>query len=313
MSTYPHEMSGANRISHRSQFRVRWLTAIAASASALALTFGGLGAAHAAPDLTPETQPDATAVAFSLDRNYALAKGRWPRANSVRLFNNSMDPGQITVTDSDGAVVLTKKAKAGGQTYIDFPKPTKMLTRYTITATQADGASISFPFAVVNTGTDHYHWPNVDKCTTITWTYDNSKAPKKGRGLRKDLAKAMRTITKHTGVQFQQAGSPSGADLTFRWGKLPRRHIADAGSDDVRFSRTHRAARDSNAGFKAGGRAWVAVHEILHVMGMEHTSEPGSIMNAQIGSQKRFTAADKALMTAFYKVPQCSRETATDV
>lgn len=278
------------------------------TAAMLTLTIGltAPGLAYAATDPTVRSQQDRTAVAFTLDRSYALAKGRWPRANSVRLFNDSMSPGQITVTDTDGAVVLTKKAKAGGQTYIDFPKPTQMLTRYTITATQADGASISFPFAVVNTGSDHYHWPNVDKCTTITWTYDNSKAPKKGRALRKDLAKAMRTITKHTGVKFQQADNPNASDLTFRWSKLPGRQIAYARSDEVRFSRTHRAARDSNAGFKAGGRAWVAVHEILHVMGMQHTSEPGSIMNAQMGtSQKGFTAADKALMTAFYKMPRC--------
>jgi len=280
----------------------------ACTASMLALTIGitAPGLAHAASDPTPRSQQEATAVAFSLDRTYALAKGRWPRANSVRLFNDSMSPGQITVTDNNGAVVLTKKAKASGQTYIDFPKPTQMLTRYTITATQADGASISFPFAVVNTGTDHYHWPNVDKCTTITWTYDDSKAPKKGRTLRKDLAKAMRTITEHTGVTFQRADSPNAADLTFRWSKLPGRQIAYARADDVRFSRTHRAARDSNAGFKAGGRAWVAVHEILHVMGMQHTDEPGSIMNARMGNQKGFTAADKALMTAFYKMPNCS-------
>lgn len=301
------------QINNRSEIRVRWLMSIAASVSAVALMIGAPGTLHAAPNDIPQTHSGATAVAFSLDRTYALAKGRWSRANSVRLFNNSMDPGQITVTDANGAIVLTKKAKASGQTYIDFPKPTKMLTRYTITATQSNGASISYPFAVVNTGTDHYHWPNVDKCTTITWTYDDSKAPKKGRALRKDLTEAMRTITQHTGVKFQRAGNPNDADLTFRWGKLPNRQIAYARSDDVRFSRTHRAARDSNAGFKAGGRAWVAVHEILHVMGMEHTSEPGSIMNAQMGSShKGFTAADKALMTAFYKMPKCSGETTTD-
>lgn len=255
---------------------------------------------------TANANPAANGAApFDLDRHYSLAQADWPRANSVRVFNNDTSPGTLTVTDTQGEVVVTKPARPRNQTRLNFPKPQQLFTRYNITATAADGRSVTWPFAVINTTSDSVHNPRFAPCATISWAYNDAKAPKNTRRFEADLRKALRVVENNTGVTFTRTQDPASADMVVTWGKA-RGHVAFAYSTgEVQFSRSSRRNRDSNAGMGANARGWTMVHEVLHILGLSHTKEADSVMYTTFSGQRGLSATDKALLKALYGMHPC--------
>lgn len=250
-------------------------------------------------------QGDGGQVPMRLDRHYSLAKSDYPRANSVRVFNNDTSPGTLTVTDDQGQVIVTKPARAFTQTWLDLPKPKKLFTRYDITATAANGQSVTWPFAVLNLPSDTIHHSAFEPCSTITWAYDDAKAPKNTRRFEADMRKALRVVEQNTGVTFQRTNDPSSADMVITWGSA-RGHVAMAyPNGEVQFSRSNGRNRDSNAGMRPNGRGWLMVHEVLHILGLSHTKTSDSIMATLFSGQDALSAEDKALLKALYGMHPC--------
>jgi len=279
----------------------RTVSVLLAAALAAALAFaGGTAPVHATSKSVVGSE-----APFSLDRDYSLAKAAWNPENRVRVFSDSPEPGSLTVTTANGEVITQKVAKPRGQTWLRFPKPKKFFTRYTITATAADGRSVTWPFAVINAASDTSHYSSFEPCSTITWAYDDRKAPQGTRAITKDLRKAMRIVAKNAGVQFTPAADRASADLVFTWGKA-NGHAAVANyPGEVEFSRSARINRDSRAGAGAGDRVWLIVHEILHILGLQHTKERDSVMYPYMTNQKGLSRTDKALLKALYTMHPC--------
>lgn len=244
-------------------------------------------------------------VPLSLDRHYSLAKADYPRANSVRVFNNDTKPGTLTVTDSQGEVIVTKPARAMTQTWLDFPKPTKLFTRYDITATAADGRSVTWPFAVLNLPSDTIHHAAFEPCATITWAYDDAKAPKNTRRFETDLRKALSVVEQNTGVTFQRTNDSTTADMVVTWGSARGHQAIAYSTGEVQFSSSSSRNRDSNAGMGPSGRGWLMVHEVLHILGLDHTKESNSIMATRLTGQNSLSVGDKALLKALYGMHPC--------
>jgi len=256
-----------------------------------------------APRIGPTNQVPLDSL-FSLDRSYVPARSSWS-SNSVRLFNSDTSPATVTVTDKAGTVILTKRAPAYGQTILKFPKPTRLFTPYDVTVTAADGRFLTLPVAVLNIGGDSAHGAVFEPCSTVTWAYDEEGEPANASKLTRDITRSLREITEETGLTFAPATDPDKADITFTWGNA-RGNVAFAyGTGEINLSTKARQLRDSNAGFGRGGRAWILAHEILHILGLQHTNESNSVMHPYVYTQSKFSATDKALLNALYKMQPC--------
>lgn len=253
------------------------------------------GPAHA-------NQGDGGDAPFTLENHYSLAKAGWSRSNAVRVFTGADARGTLTVTDTRGNVIVSKNARPE-QTWLDFPKPKKLFTRYNITATAADGRSVTWPFAVLNLPSDSTHHAAFEPCATITWAYDDTKAPKNTRKFQADLRKALRVVEKNTGVTFTRTKDLNSADMVFTWGKARGAAAIAYSTGEVQFSRSARGNRDSNAGMGSNARGWVMVHEVLHILGLAHTKERDSVMYPMFASG--LSSSDKALLKALYGMHPC--------
>jgi len=294
----------------------RALTVALSAGILLSVLQGNAQASEVAPESTNSDQaqspyleptgPVPLHALFSLERSYVPAKSSWA-SNGVRLFSGDRSPAQVTVTDKAGKAILNKRAPASGQVFLKFPKPTRLFTPYDVTVTAADGRSITLPVAVVDIGGDTAHRALFEPCSTLTWSYEDDDAPTKSSTISSDITRSLRAITEQTGLTFTPATDPDKADITFTWGNAEG-HLAIAyGTGEINLSSKARQLRDSNSGFGRGGRAWILAHEILHILGLQHTNESNSVMHPYMHTQSKFTATDRALMKALYKMQPCPK------
>lgn len=286
-------------------FRSRLSRALAVVCISSGLLFGATTSAQAqSPSVETGTQVPMDLL-FSLDRPYTMAKGNWPRANSVRLFNSDTEPATVTVTDEAGQIVLTKQTGPEGQIFLNLPKPTQLFTPYNVNITAADGRSMTLPVAVLNIGGNSLHGAMFEPCSTLTWAYDKAGAPSNARKLTRDINRSLRAITEETGLTFTPAANPNNADIVFTWGNAKGNVAFAYTTGEINLSTKARQLRDPNAGFGRGGRAWILAHEILHILGLQHTDEASSVMHPHVYTQAAFSATDKALLKALYGMHPC--------
>jgi hypothetical protein len=123
------------------------------------------------------------------------------------------------------------------------------------------------------------HWP---RCSTITWRYDGSGAPRGGDvRMLEDLRTAFARYAKLTGLRFVEGGD----DIVVSWADLPAGTNADAGAalvaqnlSDGFLRLSSSADRPRVPGFGSAGRGVTLLHEIGHILGLGHVTDRRQLM-----------------------------------
>ena len=188
-------------------------------------------------------------------------------------------PVTVTVTLGGRQVWSIRSAKPR----VSATVPSSRLTRSgTYTVSVKGGGTARF---VVHAGwaplydASIAHWP---KCSTISWRYDGSGAPRAGdSSMLEDLRTAFARYAKITGLRFVEGGE----DIVVSWADLPRGTNAEAGAGRVDanlssgFLRLSRSAdRPRVPGFGGSGRGVTLLHEIGHVLGLGHVTDRAQLM-----------------------------------
>lgn len=147
---------------------------------------------------------------------------------------------------------------------------------------------------------------NFRPCQTVRWHMDRANEPGDGAGLITDVREGLARLQAVSGLKFAEVASPADADVTIRWADLPAERgdegaTADAtitalGKGAIRFDIHERANKDEQSGwglrqiyytydsgqrvpwYVAHGRQVTVVHEMMHVMGYDHTPDFTSVM-----------------------------------
>lgn len=254
-------------------------------------------------------------VQVSLQCSPVSASGDWsiPGAKSAVIWTARIQPSSFSLTvtpaiafpdatDFDSLVRISARAPRGPLTLtvstggrqvwsttsraarVKAVIPTGRLSRggtYTVSVKGGDTATF-----VVHTGWAPLYdstvasWP---RCSTITWRYDDSAAPRGGDdGMVDDLRKVFDRYAELTGLRFVEGGD----DIAIGWADLPRGTNAEAGAGLVSQTLSDgflRLSRDADRprvpGFGPSGRGVTLLHEIGHVLGLGHVAKRTLLMH----------------------------------
>lgn len=169
--------------------------------------------------------------------------------------------------------------------------------------------------------------PTYPRCSTVYWNYDSRNAPRNAsiNNMKSDISGALARLSKETGLTFVEAQSPLDSDastLTFNW-NLGRGHGSAAATGGyeisagvkgtVRISKSNWwPSNDAYRGFglvgkprTISGRGWLFVHEVMHTMGLYHTTARSEIMYATMSRQTKLGQGDLAALHYLYKPEAC--------
>lgn len=236
--------------------------------------------------------------------------------NSIQVEARTGD-GQPAVIEvlHDGKVV--KREAATNQ--VSYPVSTKKATgSWQVRVADSSGRLISRDVSVA------YKWApmNHDKlgtfpqCSTVKYFYDDSREPKKARGMLKDVKTALRAFEKSTGLTFVPVVDKDSADLRFDWDQLDGAAGLGGYSSvngkkigEVTFDISNRWV--AQAGFgrtnASPNRGALILHEVGHALGLDHVDARDTIMSPVTwpGDPTHLTKFDKAGLAALYQPSSC--------
>lgn len=215
----------------------------------------------------------------------------------------------------DGKVV--KREAATNQT--EYRVPTKQARdAWQVRVTDSAGHSIIRDVRVA------YKWAPMNRdslgtfpqCSTVKYFYDDSREPKKARGMIKDIRTALRAFEKSTGLTFVPTGDKESADLSIDWD-----HLGGAagigGYSSINGKKTGEVSFDISTSWVARpgfgrtntspNRGALILHEIGHALGLGHVDANDTIMSpiSRPGDPTRLTKYDKAGLAALYRPASC--------
>ena len=193
-------------------------------------------------------------------------------------------PATIRVT-VDKKTVWTKKVSTPR---INLAIPSAKLARsgtYTVLV-RADGTTARSTFRVSKGWaplmSEPAHW---ERCSTITWAYDDAKAPRGGdKQMFDDLTKTFNLYERLTGLTFVRVKRGAG-DIVIDWANLPDRADGWGGASgyagilsggSVTLSTTSRWAKTPGDGVE--GRVALLRHEVAHALGLGHVLSDRELM-----------------------------------
>lgn len=258
-------------------------------------------------------------------------------SNRVRDFivTNVQEPATYQVVDPTGKQVGSGELSDQSYNEYRFQASSKAPTAvYQVKITsKTSNLSITLPVTVTSSW-NLSDWqtemkPIFPRCSTVYWYYSHSKANRSATAtsVRADLAESFRRLTSVTGLKFAEVTKleelPSVNAISIIWN--PRvKSAAQAGPKFVgepdfeqatglvelnpaswSMSDTYRGFNNSvRSNFK--GRGWIFVHEIMHVLGLDHTNDKSQIMYPISGNLTKLGVGDIAGLKALYEPSSCN-------
>lgn len=274
--------------------------------------------------LAHRAEPSTTAGPFDVNRTVLVPEQR--RGTTVTVTNSLGESASVAVRDAEGRVVVRRRV--GPRDTVDVRIPVKGAPRsagYALVATAPGGATMTFPLIVargwvpyspVGRGT-------FDPCSTVSWSYVGSGRPPSTGAIKADIRGAFTRLAQQTGVTFEERPPGSKADIRIRWKDYGSSGPAGVGgsristgagvrtaSGTVTLNSSSRWPTARFAGFGAdaygnAGRGWLLVHELVHVLGLSHTTSRPQLMYHVNTGQRSFAAGDRAGLEALYPRTDC--------
>lgn len=159
-----------------------------------------------------------------------------------------------------------------------------------------------------------------ERCSTVTWGLSTKRMPGSVKGMGKDVRKAFAQMGKATGLKFRKVRFKD-ADIRVFFGKADG--FAGLGGYEVVTRNGVRTVRGTvelsnriswikRPGFSDGpnrlpGRGALLLHEIGHVLGLDHSFDPGQVMHygSSRGSPASLQSGDLAGLRKLYRPQDC--------
>lgn len=255
-------------------------------------------------------------------------------------YGNAVDVTIKSEIDEPSAVVISYKGKQVGAGEI-APKgtgsiPFTAVSKEPVAIYQVEVTGIvsntrmSFPAVVSNMWQSmNEGLPSYPRCSLVYWKYDASGAPQtaSATNVKSDIRGALNLLGRETGLKFVETSEPvtdaNAATLTFDWNIGPG-HSRSAGTGtfitsgesvkgEVHLSPTNWWSKsDAYRGFALvrkpktiSGRGWLMVHEVMHTMGIDHTTYRSEVMYATMSRQTKLGKGDLAALHYLYQPESC--------
>lgn len=243
----------------------------------------------------------------------------------IRIASRNPNPSNAELFDNRNALVATTPIQPWEEAFIDFTPNTKVTENWRLVITTSDGVVQEQSILMT------YNWsvmylltqgPTLEPCSVVTWSYDPTLQPAAATQIKSDFAAALNHLAARTGLTFVEAAGAERGQIHFIWD--PEMRFPNYGQGRVtahsggKFTltvalnpdRKYRVTwSDRNAGLgrplarltKPGtlarkitpaGRSWLVMHEILHVLGFDHSPDKKSVMYPVHYGQKAFSKAD---------------------
>lgn len=253
----------------------------------------------------------------------------------VEVFSYLGEDTTASLRDATGSVVGSVTVPRGLSAVVQVPaRSTAVVRRYVMQLDDpARALRMEVPIVVSNKwSTLNNGRPTFPRCSTVTWFYDGTGAPRglSTRKLHADIVGALQRLSTKTGLHFTEVASigqlPATNSLVIDWkfrvSDYPKRTAAHGGylqrgatvTGAVNLNATNWWTRGNKyAGFrvatgrhKIAGRGWLVVHEVMHALGVAHTSDPRQVMAPTMGRLSKFGAGDVAALDFLYRPATCT-------
>ena len=239
--------------------------------------------------------------------------GREGSNRFVTVTNHTDQPGRLVVTDRRGRVVVESELPAADSTAVRIPLANVRDDSLTATATGPNGISMQHTVLIARDWSTFFSSGGTfAPCSVLTWSFSTAGMPSNRRGMKADVKKALARLHAQTGLRFVPVRSAKDARIRFTWKNMGAGGPSGMGGTDgsVVFNTRDFWTTDAYAGFGlvrgSGGRGWLVVHEVMHVLGMDHVAKSSQIMAAVDTGQIRFGKGDLAGLHALYPKAGCS-------
>lgn len=184
-------------------------------------------------------------------------------------------------------------------------------------------STLLFAGAGVAWGTSHARGSS---CASIAFAISGDLAPP---GAERAVALATQEMTRRTGIEFV-ASPMSRAALRIQWlpsetfGSSPLQNAANVGFSSAKWRTedNHRAfvsgavfldatRATSEVSPESAGPSSVLLHELAHIVGLEHSPDPASVMHSVVAPTATWTAADLTALEQAGSTAGCSRTRAS--
>ena len=242
----------------------------------------GLAAVIAIPVMAQTANAsDAPRISVSNARVYPDASDATWRKLRVRVVSSTL-PVEVRLIRNGTAVQTKTVARSGAS--VSFSTANLRTGTYSVVA--SDGQDETATRVTVSRGwspisADRPSWA---ACSTITWSYDASRAPRGGdAAIRKDARAAFATLAAATGLTFKPVRS--SGDIVVRWGAAGgadglggvswTNGPGSAVSGYVELNRTSEWARTPGT----NNRGVLLLHEATHALGLGHVNLDKALMS----------------------------------
>jgi hypothetical protein len=269
-----------------------------------------------------------TALPWVLSRRLAIREAD----GFARAFVSSLvgEPATVKVLSLSGKTLGSAVLAGQGVAEIRFKaKSTAPLTMYRLKIVGSRSGlemEMNLPGAY-RWATTRADGPTYQLCSTVYWFYDASHEPSTANAMLSDISGALARLSPLTGLKFVQVKSrdslPATNFLTVDWSFKGLSQVGgEGGSRNDGYgvqgvvalnTKNWKARSDAYKGFgyvrapkATAGRGWLLVHEIMHTMGLGHTSAKSQVMYPFLGRQTSFGVGDKAGLNYLYRPQSCN-------